>query len=100
MAARGENPWTPQPIEFGGLRRFIVERCTCDPSPTGFLFIGGGGQNDRKAAEPSHSVPGSTEPTSRIFDRVAAACDEQGSITSPSQTRVVRSVWGSNGVSR
>jgi hypothetical protein len=29
-----------------------------------------------------------------------AACDERGSITSPSQTRVVRSVWGSNGVSR
>src|ERR1700692_397346 len=122
MSARGENPWTPAADRIGGLRRFIAERCTCDPSPIGFSVIGrhhstaslavaqleryvspqtcrglwgdsigrdavlvwwcggwrnlpwplgfqltrrgvhdaGWGQNDRKAAEPSHSVPGST----------------------------------------
>src|SRR5258707_11820783 len=34
------KPWTPAANRIGGLRRFIPERCTCNGSPRGFLFIG------------------------------------------------------------
>jgi hypothetical protein len=135
---------------IGGLRRFIPERCTCNASPIGFLFIGrhqptvslpvaqldryvspqtchdllvdsigrdavlvrwcagwrnlawplgfqlsrcgvhdaGWGQNDRKAAEPSHSVPGSTGARSRIFDRVALSGPTHRGLLIPWSTSV------------